>query len=1014
MTTWTRSHLIDSRFTAVRRNLAVNPSFEVPNTATYTNLATNPSFDTVSGTLTAYRTNLLTNPNLSAGLGSWTAMGITSTPISGGRLFTAPNSDTQQAVYSGAIAIAAGTPVSAKVTVGVPAGQPPLNFSLLVRDGPATHGVGPVAVATGTQTTLTFVGNAPSYTPAPGTTTRIDVIVTGLVTGNQWVIYDNATVESIALDRPMFSGSSASPDPDMTVAWTGTANASTSVLNGADLAATFGGLRSTQWSRHGTSSVRRPGRITSNDSSVVVASTTGGGGIGYQLQAGKTYTVLAWLRQDQALTGTPYSGGSRQISYVGQVGNAPTVRSTQQANAAGVYEHRVTFTVNNTTDYAQVRLYNGTQAGNGDVWWDDLVIVEGTYTGGYFDGTYHDDPDLTVAWNGTPNASTSTALDTAQNTAIWTNLITNPAGVATGTPWSTNAGIGEFSQGPALGPFTTSARMTRVGTGATRFAITAPHNPSTTYTVRARLRASELLTATSVYMRPDAASSASQSLVATIDVPAGESEWVWTTTTTPTAVSAAGGLTIVVGLGRGVIGATLDAVATLIQGPNEPGFIFNGSTPTQADPPRTFAWDGTPHASTSRMSGELVRGTASPSQLARVRTNLSIDPAGTVVSASGGRRFQNDRYATSGTYTAITGISDHPVGITTAMRHTVTVTAVRKGFNLAHNPDSGTIDLSRQVPVVGGQPLTISCWIRPSRTFDWAIYRRPSDAVGWLAASAAGPTVNCPAGVWTRVTLTYTPPANAISVALLVCQVSGTFEVGDTIDGTGLLIEASSFVGSWFSGATPDTETVINDWTGTPNASTSTQSIYLTYAANGVVPYRSSAWMAGAGAYSARLVPFTVSNDTYLSWGATSWFPWGMTPGRTYVVAATRFIAAALTGTLHVNAGRIVVWVSRNGTTWDVAATGTSSQALNNPAEVTRLTVQVTIPSDATGVAVALYHGGEQGSGDVWWDHVLVDDVTGLPPAQVSTTYFDGSFPWATWRGTPGLSPSIGYRWALP
>ena len=49
----------------------------------------------------------------------------------------------------------------------------------------------------------------------------------------------------------------------------------------------------------------------------------------------------------------------------------------------------MTFTYDGTTiDVAgTLSLYNGASQGNGDVWWDDLLIIEGTYTGPYFDGS---------------------------------------------------------------------------------------------------------------------------------------------------------------------------------------------------------------------------------------------------------------------------------------------------------------------------------------------------------------------------------------------------------------------------------------------------------------------------------------------------------------------------------------------------------------------------------------------------------------------------------------------------
>jgi hypothetical protein len=54
-------------------------------------------------------------------------------------------------------------------------------------------------------------------------------------------------------------------------------------------------------------------------------------------------------------------------------------------------------------------MWNGALVGGGDVWWDDLIMVQGTYTGDYFDGSSTND-DYTFAWTtpASPHASTST------------------------------------------------------------------------------------------------------------------------------------------------------------------------------------------------------------------------------------------------------------------------------------------------------------------------------------------------------------------------------------------------------------------------------------------------------------------------------------------------------------------------------------------------------------------------------------------------------------------------------
>ena len=125
-------------------------------------------------------------------------------------------------------------------------------------------------------------------------------------------------------------------------------------------------------------------------------------------QAGKTYTILGTIYLEGASSG-PFQGSTQQRnimptfwgggSYLGTGGS----NSTPSPNSAGTYEHRATVTAPTGTTSLIVRLYNGASAGGGVVYWDQILITEGTYSGGYRDG---ESPNW--IWNGTPNNSTST------------------------------------------------------------------------------------------------------------------------------------------------------------------------------------------------------------------------------------------------------------------------------------------------------------------------------------------------------------------------------------------------------------------------------------------------------------------------------------------------------------------------------------------------------------------------------------------------------------------------------
>lgn len=193
----------------------------------------------------------------------------------------------------------------------------------------------------------------------------------------------------------------ASPDPDLTTAWSGPVGASSSTLRGTrlvgvstaypDRALTF---RSGAWAVAGDFSARVvPVSATVNASYAELALTG--------LTAGVTYTVVGTIRLAAALAGQLHPA-SRGLWVTG--GGDPGVTYSQTApNAAGEHEVRGTFTA---TDASHgLRLMNGASLGNGDVWWDGVALVEGSYAGRAFDG---DSP--LAAWDGVRHGSASHGL----------------------------------------------------------------------------------------------------------------------------------------------------------------------------------------------------------------------------------------------------------------------------------------------------------------------------------------------------------------------------------------------------------------------------------------------------------------------------------------------------------------------------------------------------------------------------------------------------------------------------
>ena len=296
--------------------------------------------------------------------------------------------------------------------------------------------VGVVAGGTGVEVNATTFTDLPVVTtaPAPAGAVAVGWRITrssGPVTIGDTIDARNIIVERGATVGPYFDGSiapvgpyastwegaaNASPsytyDPDLTNSWTGTANASASTLTGAGVAGTNNmltlgaGFQSGQWARSGTKSIRVTALSASNDSFVNIAPmlpspTT---------LLGKTVTIRAVIRLLAAQTGTLRPDARRFSINCTGAAVQPTLTYTSQAtNAAGVYLVSATFVVpSDATSWGFVRLYNGAAAGNSDVFWDELMLVQGAYTGPYFDGsTPAAEGHGPASWTGAPHASTS-------------------------------------------------------------------------------------------------------------------------------------------------------------------------------------------------------------------------------------------------------------------------------------------------------------------------------------------------------------------------------------------------------------------------------------------------------------------------------------------------------------------------------------------------------------------------------------------------------------------------------
>ncbi len=161
----------------------------------------------------------------------------------------------------------------------------------------------------------------------------------------------------------------------------------------------------TDWKSSGVSSVKMTPASAGNDSYFTLGGDIGGFRMG--LQAGKTYTISATIHLSAPLTGTFNNNGSRLITgwYTNAAGNPIRVNGTQAPNSAGDYRVSLTYTIPSDATAAWLRFYHGGSSGSGSIWYDDMMVTEGSTLYNYVDP--NTSPSSWV-WNGTPNNSTST------------------------------------------------------------------------------------------------------------------------------------------------------------------------------------------------------------------------------------------------------------------------------------------------------------------------------------------------------------------------------------------------------------------------------------------------------------------------------------------------------------------------------------------------------------------------------------------------------------------------------
>lgn len=806
-------------------NLATNPSFETAGASTEvvvaTNQITNPSFESPSAAI-EMRRNLHPYPRAAA-LTGWDK-----TSFFTGTMVSTPSGlqfDATAAASSAITHLTTPPPLVANsqyvgsMEVTVPAGFPAITVYCTVQANGNGTGADTTIQPGQTVRVLSAVHNNASVVAG-----RPVLWARSVPSGARFFVR-NAMLEKTATHGTYFDGSTLNAG-DYSYAWTGAADVSESIqtaltatISGAAFSAAYG-LQSGEWASNRAKSLRLVPNNPASSSSYLSISF---GNIG--LVAGRTYTFLGVSRLAAPLTGTLEARSRKMMIRKG--GGTGDVFSTAAPNAAGVTEHRVT-TVVNGTDGA-LYLWNGAAQGGGDVWWDDVLVVEGDYTGGYFDGS----TPVKLARNLVPNPRA--ILGGAKWTGPGAQAVPS-TGHPNGHTTFQTAGGGEVA---TYGRFTGTASTTSPTQTELYFATDLPATPSQQYSGSVLVRSS---VAATIQVKASVQNAASP--MASAPVVLVPNVWTliplaFTLASNAIATFSLGVLGVAGGVALGN-GGTLDVGhPILVTGATAPPY-FDGSMPGAGwegtadasvsysyDATYSYAWTGAPDASTSTQS-----------QVLQTVPGVPVPPA---------------EQATVGL------TSDSPVLGSKALRFTLAGTVTI------------ALGVTTAIPATGSV-YTLIGRVRP-RTRAQQFTPRIRGAVGI--------PFTAPKDIWTEFRVTLAAGAGTEhETGLLIAAASG-HQVGDLIDVDAVVLVAGGYAGAYFDGDTTNPPFTYA-WTGAAHASSSTLSgvdvAHATPPAAGKVARWQDSDEPALGSYFAR---FQALADDNLYFPFTDLVP---APGETYTI----------------------------------------------------------------------------------------------------------------------------------